>query len=373
MPSRSKKGARPRSSRVRTSTRSSKRAPGRRVPATPELIQRPAQWWREPLKPAALAGAGPDERDALIAQERALKTEQLKERLRTLRKYSSAFDPSEGYTLRTSEIIRLPLAKLKKLDRAWQSLQRAQSQPFVEFYARTSKQKEAAKQRAGEILPDQKVFLIHHGDARIARAEWKDGQIQITTTVKGGEIYERIYYFEKRPRSWEQVQAQTRRLMTRGMRTGNYKILNSLYGAIGELVGLDKLEDSLEQFYATYNKWLAGTILGWIWMGTSLDSAREKQRKQKTQAERFQEQRKIIREKESDRMRRRLGMKVPKRRARRVVFYVLYQGSVVSRPLDTRQQARDFISRSVAASRGLRKVSDYEIDERVARVRGVEE
>lgn len=322
MPTRSKKGARPRSSRTRPITRPTKRAGSKTVPEkvkriTTDLVQRPAQWWREPLKESALRDAGPDERAALIAQERVLKTAQLKERLRTLRRYSSAFDPSEGYTLRTSEIIRLPLRKLKRLDLAWQSLQRAQSRPYVEFKARTPKQKKAAKQRAGEIVPGQKVFLIHHGDARTARAEWKDGQIQVTTTVKGGEIYERIYYFEKRPRSWEQVQANTRALMRRGMRTGNYKILNSLYGPIGELVSLDKLEDSLEQFYATYNKWLAGTILGWVWMGTSLDSARQRQRKQKTQAERFQEQRKIIRQKESDRMRRRLGMKVPKRRKRK--------------------------------------------------------
>lgn len=379
MPSRSKTGTRPRSPRTRPRTRVSKRSGSKRVPVkvkrkSPDLVQRPAKWWREPLPLPALSDAGPDEREALIAQERVLKTEQLKERLRTLRKYSSAFDPSKGYTLRTSEIIRLPLAKLRKLDRAWQALQRAQSHPYVEFHARTPKQKKAAKQRAGEILPDQKVFLIHHGDARLARAEWVDGEIQITTTVKGGEIYERIYLFKKRPRSWNQVQSNTRALMRRGMRTGNYKILNSLYGPIGELVSLDKLEDSLEQFFATYSRWLAGTILGWVWMGTSLDSARERQRKQKTQAERFQEQRKLRQQRESDRLRRRLGMRVPKRRDnRRIVFYVAYRGSVVSRRYDTRREAQDYISRALMMSRGLREARDYEIIERFARIRGATE
>lgn len=376
MPKRSTTGARPRSLRSRHDTRSFKRAGFRKVPGKvkrtfPLLVQPPGLWWREPLSESALRDAGADEREALIAQERVLKTEQLKERLRTLRKYSSAFDSSNGYTLKTSEIIRLPLAKLKRLNRAFDSLRRAQSHPHVEFHAKTAKQKRAAKQRAGEILPDQKVFLIHHGDARLARAEWKDGIIQITTTVKGGEIYERIYLFDKRPRSWRDVERQSESLMRRGMKTGNYKILNSLYGPIGELVGSDKIMDSLEQFFSTYNQWLAGTILGWIWMGTSLDAARERQRRQKTQAERFQEQRQVKLQREKDLLKKRLGMRVPKRRPhRRLSFYVLYRGSVVSRRYDTRQQAEQYIGRALAMSRGNRKRSDYRIAERWVRIRG---
>lgn len=401
MPSRSKTGARPRSSRPRSDTRGTKRPgvkkvptavkrtsrkgtltrrktppPARRsptrAPAPRTLTRSPALWWREPLKESALADASPGEREVLIAQERALKTEQLKERIQTLRKYSTAFEASDGYSLRTSDIVRLPASKLKKVERAFQALRRAQSHPHVEFVAKSDQQRIAAKRRAGEILPGQKRFLIHHGDARLARAEWVDGDIQITTSVKGGEIYERIYLFPKRPRSWPQVVRQTQALMRRGMRTGNYKILNSLYGAIGELVSIDKLEDSLEQFYSTYSRWLAGTILGWVWMGTSLDEARTRQRKQKTQAERFQEQRKMLQQRESDRMRRRLGMKVPKRQ-RRIVFYVLYQGSVVSRRYDTRKEAEQYISRALWMSRGAREASDYEISERYARVRGATE
>lgn len=310
----SARSAKKRSRASRKSTPKSQRTKAVKVP----LISRPGRWWREPLPASALRDAGPDERAFLIAQERALKTEQLKERLRTLRQYSGAFAAARGYPLKTDKLIRLDPAKIKKINRAFQSLERAQSQPYVEFIARTFKQKEAGKRRAGEILPEQKRFLIHHGDARLARAEWVDGEIQITTTVKGGEIYERIYLFKRRPRSWPQVVRYTDDLMRRGMRTGNYKILNSLYGPIGELVSLDKLQDSLEQFYSTYNRWLSGTILGWVWMGTSVDSARRRQRHQKTQAERFQEQRKILRQREQDLIKRRLGMKVPKRRCKYV-------------------------------------------------------
>lgn len=359
----------PKKATRRLASRKDQRARAKKVP----LVGRPGKWWRDPLSPSKLAGAGPDEREVLIAQERVLRTEQLKERLRTLRQFSSAFDASKGYPLRTSELIRLPIAKLRKLNKAYESLRRAQSQPYVTFHAKTEKQRQAARQRAGQILPEQKVFLIHHGDARRARAEWKDGTIQITTAVTGGEIYERMYLFDRRPRSWKQVVSFTRDHMRRGVKYGNYKILNSLYGPIGELVESDRLLESLDQFYSTYSQWLAGTILGWIWMGTSVDAARKKQRRQKTQAERFQERRKELRQREQDLLRRRLGMKTPQRRAkRRLVYFVTYGGSVVSRPLASRELAQQMIRRSLAASFGRRQQRDYRIQRKIIRVRGDE-
>lgn len=289
---------------------------------SPSLVQRPARWWRTPIAADKLRELPPDEAAFLVAEARLLKTEQLKEQLRELRTYSKDFDAAAGFKLRDRDLIRLPAAKIRKLRRAHSTLKHAQSQPFVTFTPKSARQKKAAKQRAGEILPGQRKFIIHHGDARLARAEWKvdksgQGEIQITTTVKGGEIYERIYSFPRRPRSWAEVVRETEKLQTRGMRTGSYKLYNSVYGPIGELVDIEALVDDLEQFYSTYNKWLAGTILGWIWMGTSADVARKKQRRQKSTAERFQEQRDFLAQREQDRMKRRLGIRVPKRRKRR--------------------------------------------------------
>lgn len=365
----------PKKATQRLASRERQRRASKKVPINkiPPLIGRPGKWWREPLSPSQLQDAGPDEREVLIAQERVLRTEQLKERLRTLRQFSSAFDASKGYPLRTSELIRLPLAKLRKLNKAYESLRRAQSHPYVTFHAKTEKQKAAARRRAGEILPEQKVFLIHHSDARRARAEWKDGVIQITTTVTGGELYERMYLFERRPRSWQQVTTYTQALMRRDMKYGYYKILNSLYGPIGDLVESDRLLENLDQFFSTYNRWLAGTILGWVWMGTSVDVSRKKQRRQKTLAERFQERRKEARQREQDLLKRRLGMKTPQRRAkRRLVYFVTYRGSVVSRPLASRELALQMIRRSLAASFGRRQQRDYRIQRKIIRVRGDE-
>lgn len=267
------------------------------------LTQRPARWWREPIEARKLAGLDSEEAHYLIAQERLLKTEQLKEQIRKLRQYSTEFGPAQGYTLSELELIRLPAAKLRKLKRAHESLQRALSQPSVEFTARTKKQKEAAKKRAGEIIPGQKRFVIHHGDAARAKAEWKGGEIQIKTTVKGGELYETIYYFPRKPRRWSDVIKYTEQIQRRGMRTGIYKIFNTLYGPIGMPVSQPRLVEALEDYFSTYSKWLAGTILGWVWMGTSVDKVVRKERKRLAAAERF----KMVREHKAYKERRRIA------------------------------------------------------------------
>lgn len=287
------------------------------VPSPTKKIQRPGRWWRTPLPAEKLRDLPTDEAAFLVAQERLLRTENLKEQLRELRAFSSDFDAAKGFPLKDADLIRLPSAKLRKIKRAHATLKHAQSQPFITFTPKTPKQKRAAKKRAGVILPGQRKFIIHHGDARLARAEWTDGEIQVTTRVKGGELFERIYYFPRTPRSWKEVIRETKALQRRGMRSGYYKIFNTVYGPIGELVDIDALVDALEQFFSTYNKWLAGTILGWVWISNSIDVARKKQRRHKTTAERFQDQRKLLAQREQDRLKRRLGMKVPKRRKRR--------------------------------------------------------
>lgn len=305
---RSPSGKRVSNKQVPAPKRGKKSAPPKPVRAQrPTFTQRPGAWWREPIDKRKLSGLGEDEARFLVEQERLLKTELLKEQIRTLRQYSTEFDAADGYPLTTSELIRIPATKLRKLRRAHESLQRAKSQPNVEISARTKKQKKTAKQRAGEIIPGQKRFLIHHGDAAKAKAVWKDGEIEIKTTVKGGEIYERIYYFPRRPRTWGDVKRMTADLQRRGMRTGIYKVFNTLYGPIGQPVQLSKLQEALEDFFGTYSKWLAGTILGWIWIGTSIDSSLKRERRRLAAAERFKMTREFKAYKERRRIEERLG------------------------------------------------------------------
>ncbi len=56
--------------------------------------------------------------------------------------------------------------------------------------------------------------------------------------------------------------------MKTGMRTGLYKIYNSVYGEIGEAIDIDRLLEELDGVWTSYNQFLSGTILGFIWRGS---------------------------------------------------------------------------------------------------------
>jgi hypothetical protein len=280
---------------------------GRRPPPK-KLIPRAAQWWRAPLTAHDLKGIEADERAVLIAQERLLKEERVKRQIRELREFSKDFTPENGYSLRDVDVRRLTGPKLRKLRDAHEQLVRAKSRPFIEVKPRGKRQLKKTLQRAGKILPGQRKYLIHHPDAKIAQARFVDGELELYAPVKGGEIRDRLYLFDRKPRSWKDVQRMTAALQKRGMQSGNYKLVNSLYGAIGQVTALEKLQEELDEFFSTYNKWMAGTILGWRWYGSNLDKAFAKQRREKTVVERFKEKRAFSAYKEKRREQERLGI-----------------------------------------------------------------
>lgn len=292
----------------------------------PVKITRPARWWRDPLTPARMrdlreSGAGEDEIAVIRAQERQLKTELIKNQIRELRKYSRDFEASAGYRLKDNELIRLHPSKLKKLKDAHEQIVRAKGQPYLEVRPRSQRQEKDTLKRAGKILPGQKVYFLHGVSTKDAETKFTDGRLQIVHKVRGGEIHDINYYFPRKPRSWGEVKKFTRELQRRGMKTGNYKLLNSLYGSIGGLVSRDQMLEQLDEYFGTYNKFMAGTILGWRWYGTSLDKARGKQRREKTTAERFKETRDFLARKEKRKIEEKLGKvkRCPKCRRKKCV------------------------------------------------------
>jgi hypothetical protein len=287
----------------------------------PRIVPRPprvATFYREPVGARKLVGLPPREARHVIAQERLLKVAKLQEDLTTLRKVFGGFEAKDGYPLAKAKLTRLSDAKIERIRKYAQQLKRATSVPNVQFVPKNNAERRAAIQRAGLLGLKQKVFFIHHSDARIAKARYvKDetggnrwGTIEIVTKAAGGEVRERIYYFPHRPRAWDDVIEYTEELLEAGMATGFYKLFNSIYGPIGDLVEREKLIEALETFFSTYNTWLAGTILGWVWLGTSYDSAAGKQQQQRTTAQRFQEARAKIAARERKRLRKRLGLDV---------------------------------------------------------------
>jgi hypothetical protein len=280
------------------------------------MYARPARWWREPIDPKKLEGLSEDEAHVYIVQERGLRVAQLQEKIRTLRKFSNDFTAANGYPLQSHDLVRLHPSRYKKLNAAYQQIRNAQSRPHVFYQPRSKRQRAAAQRLAGELIPNQKIFVIHHGNAERGSAKFdpETGEIQVATTVKGGELYQIIYRMPKRPKSWRQVKTFTRQLKKRGMKYGRYRLFTDLYGPIGTTYELSTLEDGIDEFFATYSKYMSTTVLGWLWVGTSLDKARRHVRRAKSTAERFQEARERMEQQREDRVKRQLGIRVPKRR-----------------------------------------------------------
>lgn len=282
----------------------------------PRVVSRPARWWRDPIPFAKLVGLSDGEAELLIAQERALRVARIQEQIRSLRNFSNAFNARDGYSLRSRDIVRLHPSKLKKLRDAELRLRQAQSRPHIFFVPKSKPQHAAAQRLAGSILPKQKVYVLHPSMPERAKATYdkKAREIVITTQVKGGELYDILYKMPRKPKSWDQVRRFTTELKRRGMRHGHYRLFTDLYGPIGTTYSLDVLEDGLDEFFSTYTKYMATTVLGWLWLSSSLQKSRKIIRRQRTQAERFQDARMRVRQRQEDLIKRRIGIRTPKRK-----------------------------------------------------------
>lgn len=259
----------------------------------PAKISRPGKWWREPLSAAQLRAHDDDARDILIAEARIARVIKLKEQLREVRRYSKDFTPDNGYTLRERELIRLPQSKIAKLQHAARQLANAKSRPYVEIAPRTKAQTKSVTQRAGKLFAGQTKFLIHTLQADRTRPRFRDGQLELVVRHKRGrETIERLYLFPRRPRSWDDVREMTAGIQRTGMRHGYYKLVTSLYGPIYNAVSVDRLQNSLSDFFSTYRNEMAEGVLGWQWYGSTYKAQRVRQKKQYTTEERF----KLIRE-----------------------------------------------------------------------------
>lgn len=276
------------------------------------LIQRPSKWWREPLPKSELRGLSDEERDFKIAEARYLAVEKIKTDLRNLRHFSTAFDADSGYTLKDADLIRLHPSRLRKLRRAAKALDFATSRPHIVASPKNDAQRKSTIQRTGKVLPGQKRFILHSDVPEAQSVRYaKGGQLEVVSKLKEGTLLQRQYLFPRRPRVWADVIRMTRDIQRKGMREGNYRILNSFYGEIGDIVERDQMLEQLDEFFSTYSKWLAGTILGWSWVGATYNSAIKRVEKTLTTQERFKRVRAYRKHKERRRVLERMGTKKP--------------------------------------------------------------
>lgn len=290
-----------RAAKKRTVTRTSKSA------TKSALIQRPSSWWREPLTRKQRTELPEGEAAILREQERAWKVEKYKGMIRELRKVSTEFEADKGYPLTTNKLIRIAPAKMRKLEDAYRRLQNVTSTPYIAARPRTKEQLRNVKRQAAQVIPGQKVYFLHVDDAQDKRVKFKDGRVVIETTVKGGKIFRADYLFPRKPRDWDDVKRFTRQIQREGMRDGAYRILTNIYGAAGNLIERDAMQDELDSFFSTYRDGFAEFIIGWKWYGSSFTLAERKVRREKTTAERFKEIRKHNKQMEQRRTLERLG------------------------------------------------------------------
>lgn len=255
----------------------------------PAKISRPGRWWREPLTRAQLSAIDADLRDAAISNAREIRTAKLKEQLRLVRQYSKDFSPSNGYTLRERELIRLAPSKLEKLRHAAIQLANALSRPHVTVSPRTKAQIKSTARRAGKLFPSQTKYIVHTLQASRTKPRFRDGQLELVIKLKKGEIIERLYLFPRSPRSWDDVYDMTEVIQRRGIKTGYYKLYSSLYGPIANAVSHDRMLRSLNEFFSTYRNEMSQGILGWQWIGSTYQSQRKRQKQQFTTEERFKQ------------------------------------------------------------------------------------
>lgn len=283
----------------------------------PKKVQRPAKWWREPLTRAQLEQIAPENREAAIERARAIAVERVKNDIRQLRKFATGFDASDGYSLNTRELIRLPAARQRKLFKNADILRRATSRPFVAVSPRTPAQRKNLKTDFGQLLPGQKKFIYHTPSPATTEVHFRNGKPEVVSKVKGGELFERIYYFHRRPKSWDDLIDLTERLLPSMPRNGRFKIYTAQLGAVGDTMTHDQIIAHLNEFFFQYDNRFSETILGYQWFGDSFDTARSRLKRKKTMEERFKERREYDRKMRERRTLERLGKAKPCRKCRR--------------------------------------------------------
>lgn len=286
--------------------RASKKRPQKRAPK-PALIQRPASWWREPLTKRQREGIPEDELAITREQERGWKVERYKEMIRSLRRVTAGFEASDGFPLTTNQLIRIPPAKLRKLEDAYRRLQNVTSHPYVEARPRTKEQLKNVRLQAAQVFKGQKVYFLHPETTEGTKVRFRKGRVILETTAGTVKRFEGTYYFPRKPRKWDDVKRYTAQIQREGMRDGSYRLMTSIYGAAGSLTDRDAMQEALDSFWSTYKDGFAEFITGWKWYGTSWEIARRKVKREKTTAERFKEVRAFQRYKKQRQVLERLG------------------------------------------------------------------
>lgn len=194
-----------------------------------------------------------------------------REGVKLLRRLTNDFRAEDGYDLR--KIKGFSSSKLSRITRLAADARSIVSAPAVRFIPRKRSSVSAVRKHTGQRLPKQKVWYVPTPKPDQTKVEIKRGKLQTARQVRGGKVYDRYFYFPRRPKSFDDVIEMTEEMLP-DMPKGFYLLMQSRYGFIGGGSDRDQLLTYLNSWFAVYDKMtgheeLGATILGFRWTGST--------------------------------------------------------------------------------------------------------
>lgn len=234
----------------------------------------------------------------LSPYERAFKTAQLREKVKTLRHYSDRFSPAAGYNMR--DVRELSASRIASIDRHYADLQMRLMTPHVSFVARNKKLVRAIQRHAPQKFPKQFRYLIPVDDpAHTVVERARGGTFRIVRTLAdGSKVTDQYFYLPRkryvrtphgRVRTFDNVIDELRDMLP-NMPEGRYGIIMDQHGLVGDTAGdkasLLALMRIWDRDYSnvTGKERTPTAIVGFQYLGTmeradSIMDARRKQRR----------------------------------------------------------------------------------------------
>lgn len=214
-----------------------------------------------------------------LASKRDTRVALLKANAKQLRAYFRGFESSDGYSL--TKIEHWPAARVKRVEQYAEYLNHLLSQPHQRYVPRSLTQREVARAFTGQMLPDQKAFVMHVESDRDRVKITRYGDVVIERELRGrvAVVYDIYYlfafYLGWRPSTWDQVVNATEDMLPYlpDDPDSRYFLHSELHGSIGAGQPKKSLLLMVKRFATDYAlKNFADTIIGFRRAGSRAEA-----------------------------------------------------------------------------------------------------
>lgn len=271
------------------------------APSKVSTVQ-PAKWFRD-----SVHRGWANDTQAVEYARRQSEVDYLRESIKMLRKFYRGFTASDGYSLRTREIVRLDAGKHAQISSLAAQLRKEMASDYQIVRPRSKRSKDALYKHTGASrykAKDRKAFVAHvpnkHTQVKIEAPKGRGGaQVKEVTTRTGAETKRIYYYFadfieddDDYPRTMEDIIDLTREMLPK-MRQGYYVFNSADYGFIAAPMYKDFLLSELSSRWLDYDRFspdvslkdsrgLAESLVGYTLVSTKLEGAKHEYRERQT-------------------------------------------------------------------------------------------